>query len=121
VRVPIAIRRRGGRKLVLAPDGTDVTTSPVTRHIDSAMVKALARAFRWNCMLESGEVATIQDLAATEKINSSYISRILRLALLAPDIVESILEGRQPPELTLVVMMRPFPVAWWEQAESGFR
>ena len=59
VRVPISIRRRGGRKLVLAPDGAEVTTAPVTRHVDNAMVKAIARAFRWREMLESGEYATI--------------------------------------------------------------
>ena len=59
VRVPISIRRRGGRKLVLAPDGAEVTAAPVTRHVDNAMVKAIARAFRWRDMLESGEYATI--------------------------------------------------------------
>ena len=60
VRVPISIRRRGGRKLVLAPDGAKVTAAPVTRHVDNAMVKAIARAFRWREMLESGEYATIR-------------------------------------------------------------
>ena len=69
VRVPISIRRRGGRKLVLAPDGSNVTTGPVRRHIDNAMVKAIARAFRWREMLESGKYATIREIAATEKIN----------------------------------------------------
>ena len=64
VRVPISIRRRGGRKLVLAPDGTDVTAAPIRRHIDNAMVKAIARAFRWRDMLESGDYATIREIAA---------------------------------------------------------
>ena len=92
MRVPISIRRRGGRKLVLAPDGTNVTTAPVCRHIDNAMVKAIARAFRWREMLENGEYATIAEIAAAEKINESYVGRVLRLTLLAPDIVEAILE-----------------------------
>jgi hypothetical protein len=115
VRVPISIRRRGGRKLVLAPDGTNVITAPVRRHIDNAMVKAIARAFRWREMLENGTYATIAEIAAAEKINESYVSRLLRLTLLAPDIVEAILGGRQPAETTLAVLMRPFSVDWGEQ------
>lgn len=115
VRVPISIRRRGGRKLVLAPDGTNVTTAPVRRHVDSAMVKAIARAFRWREMLESGEYATIREIAAAEKINESYVGRVLRLTLLAPDIVEATLNGRQPAGLLLEDLLRPFPVGWREQ------
>ena len=86
VRVPISIRRRGGRKLVLAPDGTKLAAAPIHRHIDSAMIKAIARAFRWREMLENGTHATIAEIAAAEKINESYVGRILRLTLLAPDI-----------------------------------
>jgi hypothetical protein len=117
VRVPISIRRRGGRKLVLAPDGTNVATAPVCRHVDNAMVKAIARAFRWREQLENGTKATIAEIAAAEKINASYVGRILRLTLLAPDIVEAILAGRQPAETTLAVLMRPFSVGWEQQAE----
>ena len=69
VRVPISVRRRGGRKLVVAPDGTNITAAPVCRHIDNAMVKAIARAFRWRAMLENGTYATIVEIAAAEKIN----------------------------------------------------
>jgi hypothetical protein len=116
VRVPISIRRRGGRKLVLAPDGTNVTTAPVRRHIDNAMVKAIARAFRWREMLENGTYATIAEIANAEKINETYVGRVLRLTLLSPDIVEVILGGRQPAEETsLAVLMRPFSVGWGEQ------
>ena len=103
VRVPISIRRRGGRKLVLAPDGTNVTTGPVRRHIDNAMVKAIARAFRWREMLENGTHATIGEIAVAEKINEAYVGRVLRLTLLAPDLVEAILTGRQPAQVTLAV------------------
>lgn len=115
VRVPIAIRTRGGRKLVLAPDGAEVTAAPITRHIDSAMVKAIARAFRWRDLLESGECATIREIANAEKINESYVGRILRLTLLAPEIVEAILGGRQSAKLQLDGLMRRFPVEWPEQ------
>lgn len=121
VRVPISIRRRGGRKLVLAPDGSYATTAPVCRHIDNAMIKAIARAFRWREMLENGTHATIAEIAATEKINESYVGRVLRLTLLAPDIVEAILSGRQPADLQLDDLLRRFPVEWLAQRETfGF-
>ena len=71
VRVPISIRRRGGRKLVLAPDGTPDTGPAIRRRIDNAMVKAVARAFRWREMLQNGTHATIAEIAAAEKINES--------------------------------------------------
>lgn len=118
VRIPISIRRRGGRRLVLAPDGTDITATPIHRHIDSAMVKAIARAFRWREMLENGTYATIAEVAAAEKINESYVGRILRLTLLAPDIVEAIRGGRQPTEVTLAVLMRRLPVLWEAQRST---
>jgi hypothetical protein len=117
VRIPISIRQRGGRKLVLAPDGTNVTTAAVCRRIDNAMIKAVARAFRWREMLETGVHATVAEIAAAEKINESYVGRVLRLTLLAPDIVEAILNGQQPIELTLAVLMRHFPVGWADQSE----
>jgi hypothetical protein len=95
VTVPFAIRKRGGRKLVITPDGT--TTAPVTRaRLDSALLKALARGFRWRKLLETGDFATIEEIAEAENINPSYISRVLRMTLLAPEIVEAILAGRQP-------------------------
>jgi hypothetical protein len=113
VRVPLSIRKRGGTKLVLVPGGTAAV--PDRPRVDNAMVKALARAFRWRKMLETGAYGTIEELAAAEKINSSYISRVLRLTLLAPEIVETILDGRQPVELTLAVLMQPFSICWIEQ------
>jgi hypothetical protein len=82
------------------------------------MIKALARAFRWRKLLETDVYGTIEELSKAEKINSSYVSRILRLTLLAPDIVEAILDGRQPPELTPAILMEPFPNAWSEQATT---
>ncbi len=76
---------------------------------------ALARAFRWRRLLEDGVYATIEELAAAERINSSYVSRVLRLTLLAPDIVQAILDGRQVPALAMARLTRPFPVLWEEQ------
>ena len=120
VRVPISIRRRGGRKLVLAPNGMNVTAAPARRHIDDAMVKAIARAFRWREMLENGEYATIREIANAEKINESYVGRVLRMTLLAPEIVEAILGGRQSTHLQLDTLMKRFPVDWTEQRSLRF-
>ena len=113
VSVPFAIRKRGGRKLVIAPDGAPWT--PPRARIDNTLVKAIARAHRWKRFLESGEYSSVAELAAAEKINESYICRVLRLTLLAPDIIEAILEGRQPTELQMDVLLRPLPEDWREQ------
>jgi hypothetical protein len=116
VRVPISIRTRGGRKLVLAPNGAIQAAASVHRRVDSAMVKAIARAFRWREMLENGTHSTIAEIAAAEKINESYVGRVLRLTLLAPDIVDAILGGRQQSAgLQLDGLLRRFPVEWHEQ------
>ena len=114
VRVPMAFAKRGGRKSVISPDGVSTVMSSRPR-VDSTLVKALARAFRWRKLLESGVYATIDEMAAAEKINASYVCRVLRLTLLAPDIVEAILNGRQPTSMTQAGLMRPFAVGWAEQ------
>ena len=119
VEIPFTIRKRGGRKQVITPDGAPAWISPRAR-IDSTMIKAIARGFRWRKLLETGVYGTIEEIAAGERINSSYVSRLLRMTLLAPYIVEAILDGRQPTKVTLAVLMRPFPVAWEEQVEAGF-
>ena len=119
VEVPFTIRKRGGRKQVITPDGASAWVSPRTR-IDSTMIKAIARGFRWRKLLETGVYGTIEEIATAEKINSSYVSRVLRMTLLAPSVVEAILDGRQPTKVTLALLMRPFPVAWEEQVEAGF-
>jgi hypothetical protein len=113
VRVPFQIRRRGGRKLVLTPDG--LRAPAVSRRVDNVMVKALARAFRWRRMLENGSHRTIEELAAAEGINASYVGRVLRLTLLAPDLVTSMLDGTQPADLTMDTLMKPLPLAWATQ------
>ena len=116
VQVPFAIRKRGGRKLVLVSGGNEAVLD--RPRVDNAMIKALAPAFRWRKVLEAGVYGTIEELAAAEKIDSSYISRILRLTLLAPNIVEAILEGRQPVEMSLAKLMQPFPSSWAHQTSS---
>ena len=114
IQVPMTFKTRGGRKLVISPDGVPSWAKPRTR-IDNTMVKALARAFRWRRLLETGVYNTVEEIAAVEKINTSYVSRVLRLTLLAPDIIKTILDGRQPDGLTLAKLIKPFPVEWKEQ------
>ncbi len=114
VTVPFTVRKRGGRKLVITPDG--VTSAPAPRtNVDSALLKALARGFRWRKLLETGDFSTIEEIADTENINPSYVSRVLRMTLLAPEIVEAIVAGRQPQGLTMRTVMDPFPVEWKAQ------
>lgn len=108
--VPFRIVKRGGKKEMQLPEG-----ATQSQRTDSTLVKALARAFRWKRMLESGEYATIAELAEREGIAPSYMTRVLRLTLLAPDIIDAILDGKQGPEVTLAQMLAPFPSNWNEQ------
>ena len=108
--VPFRVVKRGGRKEMQLPEGT---TQP--RRTDNTLVKALARAFRWKRMLESGEFASISELAEREGIAFTYMARLMRLSLLAPEIVDAIMDGRQPVYVTLANLMEPFPPDWKEQ------
>jgi hypothetical protein len=110
VHVPFRMVKRGGQKKIQMPEGA---SQP--RRTDGALVKALARAFRWKRRLESGEYATIAELAEREGIAPSYMTRVLRLTLLTPDIVEAILDGMRAPRLTLAALLEPFPMEWVEQ------
>ena len=111
VHVPMTFAIRGGRKTILS----DATPAPPDPRIDNALLKALARAHRWRCMIEGGEYASIIELAKAEGVNESYACRILRLSLLAPSIVTEILDGRQNSDVMLKDLMRPLPVCWDEQ------
>ena len=113
VRVPLAIRHRPGRKTVVTPMTDGMV--PVTTRADPALVKALARAFRYQRMLDKGRYATITEIAAAEKIERGYLGTLLRLSLLGPNIVEALLNGCGPKGLTLLRLMEPFPTSWAEQ------
>lgn len=114
VRVPITIRKRGGRKLVVTPDA-GAGWAPQRARIDNSLIKALARAHRWKRMLDEGRYGSVSELAAAEKLDRGYLGRILMLTLMAPDIVEAILDGRQPADLGVHVLREGFPVEWGEQ------
>ena len=111
--VPFCILKRGGRKEIYMPDGT---AQP--RRTENSLVKALARAFRWKRMLESGEFSTIAELAEHEGITAPYLTRTMRLSNLSPELVESILDGCQPRHLTLEVLRHPLPDDWTEQKHT---
>lgn len=112
--VPMALRKHGRRKAIVLPEG-----APVQRTlIDNTMIKTLARAFRWRRILESGAFATITELAAAEKIDPSYLSRVLRLNNLAPDIIEAIVAGRTVGEVSLAMLLEAFPAEWVRQQQQ---
>ena len=118
VSIPVTFRQRGGRKQILAPPG-ETPWSPAPR-VDTALLKAVVRAHRWRAMLENGEYGSSAELAKTERVNDSYLSRILRLTLIAPEMTEAILAGRQPSTLQLDDLLKPLPSAWSEQHSALF-
>ena len=115
VHIPLTFRKRGGRKVVVTPDGAAWAPRP---RVENAMFEELARAFRWRKLLDERAHGTLEDLARAKGINATYISRILRLTLLAPGIVEAILDGRQPAELQLDDLMEGLPLEWEGQRSA---
>jgi hypothetical protein len=113
VRVPLAIRHRPGRKTIVTPMTDGV--APVTTRADPTLVKALARAFRYQKLLDEGRYGSISEMAEAEKIERGYLGSLLRLTLLAPNIVQAQLDGRAPAELKLPRLLEPFPACWAEQ------
>ena len=113
IKVPLNMKRHGGRKFILIPKNIRIN-SPQGKP-DEIMVKALARAWMWQKALDSGKHNSIEEMAVKNDINPSYISRMLRLNLLAPDIKQAILDGTQPRTFNLQGMMTPFPESWEEQ------
>src|SRR5215211_6983924 len=114
VRIPMRLGRQRGRKRILAPDGSELTP-PTKPQPDGVLVKALARAWRWQKLLDKGVYGSVTEIAEAERISKSYVSRILRLALLAPDIVEAILGGWADQRVMLEQLERPLPAGWQHQ------
>jgi hypothetical protein len=117
VHVPLAFRRRAGRKRIIALE--DSLAAPARKPADQpnqAVIMALARAFRWKKLIDSGAYATVDEMASAERVNPSYLSRVLRLTLLAPEIVEEILDGRAATPLRK--LLEPFSVHWAKQRSS---
>jgi hypothetical protein len=120
IRIPMRLQRRGGRKLIVTPEGAAVPTPKPSR--DDTLIKALVRAHRWRRRIERGRAKSITDLAEQEGVTDAYVCRLLPLTCLAPDIVEAILDGRQPRGLRLSEMLGNGPLHWGEQrARWGLR
>jgi hypothetical protein len=114
VRIPMRFQRRGGRKRIVAPDGSELAPS-LKPQPDGTLVKALARAWRWQRMLDEGVYGSVIDISDAEGIDKGYVSRVLRLALLAPNVVEAILEGQANVALSLAQLERLPRRRWDEQ------
>ncbi|HYN38296.1 MAG TPA: hypothetical protein VES39_03500 [Rhodospirillales bacterium] len=117
--IPITWKRHGGRKIILAPDGGDAWT-PARPSPDEALIRALARAHRWKGMLEEGRFRSAGELAEAEGLTRSFVNRLLRLTLLAPDIQEAILDGRQTKGMQLEELTRAVPMEWEKQRRRLF-
>ena len=117
VHIPMTMRHQGGRKQVVTPAGA-TPWIPIPPRVNNTLVKAIVRAHRWRDKLETGNYATVRDLAKAEAIDEVYLGRILRLTLLSPTLIEAILEGRQPATLELDDLLRQFPVEWDRQLGS---
>lgn len=114
LQVPFRVVKRGGRKeMVLPANAPEGAREP--RRADNTLIKALARAYRWKRLLESGQFATIAELAEREGIALSYVTRMLQLTRLAPDLVETILDGGQVPNLTVEALRLTLPDIWTDQ------
>jgi hypothetical protein len=117
IRIPTRLQRRGGRKLIMMPEGSAVPAPKPSR--DETLVKALVRAHRWRRRIESGRAKSITDLAEQEGVTD--VCRLLPLTCLSPDIVEAILDGRQPKGLRLADVLGNGPLAWEEQRRHLLR
>jgi hypothetical protein len=113
IRIPIRLQRRGGRKLIMTPEGVAMPTPKPRR--DDTLIKALVRAHRWRRKIESGQAKSITDLAEQEGVTDAYVCRLLPLTCLAPAIVEAILDGRQPKGLSLAEVLGNGLLGWEEQ------
>ena len=119
IRISMRLQRRGGRKLIMTPEGAAMPAPKPRR--DKVVIKALVRAHRWRRRIEIGQAKSITDLAEQEGVTDADVCRLLPLTCLAPDIVEAILDGRQPRELKLAAILGNGPMVWEEQwARSGF-
>jgi hypothetical protein len=116
VHIPMTWKRHGGRKVIIAPDGGDAW-APAKPRPDETLIRALARAHRWKRMLEEGRYRSARELAETEAASRSFVNRLLRMTLLAPDIVEAILDGQQPKAMRLENLTHVLPSPWDEQRQ----
>jgi hypothetical protein len=114
VSIPVSFQQRGGRKQIVVPPGAAEWQSQAA-HCNNTLIKAVANAHSWRHLIEEGKYESAAELSKKLKVNESYMCRVLRLTLLSPDIVEAILNGRQPKSLELKALLKPFPSSWGDQ------
>jgi len=120
VEIPVKFSSKGGRKRIVTPDGRDIVKGKASNH-DASMIKALVRGFEMLDILDKNADLTARDLAEKANLDHAYVTKYVRMTQLAPDIVQSILDGRQPQTLTLSQLLRTFPDMWPEQRQHfGF-
>ena len=120
ISIPVSFLQRGGRKQIVVPPGT-ADWQPRANRCDSSLINALAKAHLWRRLIETGKFGSAAELSRAEGINESYLCRVLRLTLLAPDIVEAILDGQQPRTLELQSLLKSLPADWDAQRKAlGF-
>jgi hypothetical protein len=118
--IPVSFLQRGGRKQIVVPPGA-ADWQPRANRCENSLINALAKAHLWRRLIETGKYTSAAELSRAEGINESYLCRVLRLTLLAPDIVEAILDGRQPRTLELQSLLKPLPPDWGTQRKRlGF-
>ena len=110
--IPLTIRRRNGRTRVLPPENV---ADRQVRAQDPHILKALGRAWAWRRKLESGEIATVGDIAKAEKVTDRFISRTMRLSYLSPEVLERMLVGREPPAATWNDLVKAASAPWSQQ------
>lgn len=116
VRIPMAFRKRGGRRLMIVP-GDAATPQPPKSTVDNPVLKAIIRAHRWQRLLEAGEFASIAELAVAENVDRSYMSKVLRLTLLAPDLVAEIIAHSERSDFRVDRLFTPLPGQWERQRQ----
>ncbi len=114
VNVPLTLKKRGGRKEVVLPQAF-ASDSPMRASHQEALVIAIARAYRWQKLLDDGKFESVSDLAREIGLDVSFAARLLRLTLLAPDIVEAILMGEEPSGLSLTTLTKQLSSDWERQ------
>jgi hypothetical protein len=120
VTIPVSFRQSGGRKQIVVPAGAPGWPPPRPR-CNNSLINALVKAHGWRRLIETGQYASAAELSKKEDVNESYVCRVLRLTLLAPDIVEAILDGRQPKTLDLKNLLEPLPLRWdIQRKQLGF-
>ncbi len=115
--IPLTIRKRNGRPKILPPDDVDARNG---RTQDPHVLRAIARAWSWRRQLETGAASTIQDIAAAEKVSDRFVGRMIRLAYLSPNVLETLVINRKPPALSLNDLMAVAELPWFEQAKRVF-